>query len=183
MMRFTKMILGAVTVFSMLGASGVAMAVETCGSGAIVNQFVDDDVRINASCIIKDSVIMGDVKADLPGVGVGSDILIMDRNQVFGLIKVTGGSSIITGNLVVGADLKVKDAVSDSMVQGNRIKSGNIVISGGIAGPEGFVLIDNNTVSNGDIRCKGQYVLIHGTVDALATNNLVPRGKVTCFGQ
>lgn len=180
-MKFQKLLVNTLTGCLLVGASGVAMAVNTCGSGAIVNMFIDDNVRTNGSCIIKDSVIRGNVIVDLPANG----ILIMDRNQVFGRVRVTGGGWVITGNLVVAANLKVTDAVSDSMVQGNRIKgqNGNIIVSGSFAGAEGFVLIDNNTVSDGDIRCTDNYDPINGEVDALATNNLVPRGKITCFGQ
>ena len=63
-MKPQKLLLGAATAFMLVGASGAAMADNTC-LGGFLGGVIDDDVTITAanSCVIQEATVNGDITA------------------------------------------------------------------------------------------------------------------------
>ena len=185
-MKFQKLFVSAVIVCFLVGTSGAAMAVENCLSGVILGQFVDDNVKTNQDCVIKDSIITGRVTVDFkePGGAGRLGVLVMDGNIIRGRVKVVGGGSVIIRNIIVSSNLRVEDAEQNTVVQDNLIKGpGSIIVSDSIIEGADLVIIESNTVPEGNIRCKGNTDPSDGAVGAVAQRNIVPNGNITCYGQ
>jgi hypothetical protein len=205
-MKTQKLIVIVAIVCLLVGASGAAMAVEECASGFILNQTITDNIRPEGDCIIDNSIIEGNVRIEdnncvIKGSVIMGNVravfnddpklvLAMDNNVVFGRVIVEGGSAAIVTNVIIKERLNdpnnrlvIENPAKNTVLKDNLIKGGNIRVVTAFTGND-YVLIEGNTVSDGDIRCPGKNNDPFGApVDAFAINNLVPRGNITCFGQ
>jgi len=151
-------------------------------AGVIQGQLVVANVSVNKNCIIKDSVILGTItvlNGDNPAA-----TFILDESVVVGRIRIIGGAAVVTNNILSGDNnLVIDSADNDTVLQDNLLQGGgNIIVRGSLA-ESALVIIDSNTVTHGDIRCINNADPATGAVDAFARDNIVPRGKITCFGQ
>ena len=87
-MKFEKLLLSAATAFCLVGASGAAMADNTC-PGGYLSGVIEDDVAVGSgtSCVIQDASISGDIIAS------GAEDVIVISTKVAGAIKLDDGSS------------------------------------------------------------------------------------------
>ena len=169
-MKSKNMFVSAATACLLLGVSGAAMAVppirdSTCPAGVVLNEAVRN-LTVTGTCIVLGSVILGNVTVSNSD---GDDFVLRDT-VVNGLVKVTGGSLIITRTDVVGSNLEVKDT-TETVVNDTLVRAGNMRFE-----DNAYVLIRSNTVNDGDIQC------VNNAVE-LAIQNIVPNGVETCFGQ
>ena len=134
-MRFMKMILGVVTVFSLLGASGVAMA-EGCGDGVILGENYQGGLRVTDedSCTIIGSSFGGSLRT------LNVRNLVLVNNKVGGMIRVDGnaglGTATVIANTVFGGELLVKDYSTATVIENETLdkQTGNIrVVQNGTA--------------------------------------------------
>ena len=96
----------------------------------------------------------------------------------------TGGSAAIMKNIIAGGNnLIIDSADNDTALKDNLIQGGGNIVVGGSLAEGALVLIDSNTVPDGNIRCLNNADPTTGRIDAFARSNIVPRSKVTCFGQ
>ena len=182
-MRFGNLLLSALTSCVLVGASGAAMAAEDCNelNPQLQGDVVVGTVRVTADCVISSSIIYGNVVADLDA----NETLVLSNSIIVGRVKVVGGAAVVFGNTVAGGNNIVIDSVdadtsvTENLVQGSSRSKGNILVRN--LSETAAVLVSNNTVSDGDIRCAAGGQQTGG--DVFATGNLVPRGTVNCFGQ
>jgi hypothetical protein len=102
-MKNQKLLISVAIVCLLVGASGAAMALETCAEGILQGTeeeplVVEGDIIIDGrSCFINDVIVNGNVTA------TNSEDLTMIDNQVNGDVRVTGGrDAIVTLNTVKG---------------------------------------------------------------------------------
>ena len=157
----------------MLGVSGAAMAQDSnCPAGAVTG-LVDGDLTVRGDCVVQGAVITGDVRVN----NAVENSFVLRDTTVNGQVIVRGGSVIITRTVVVSSNLRVKDTI-DTVVENTLVAVGNMRFVGNQQ-----VLIYSNTVPVGDIRCKDNINPDDLLIGEYATQNIVPTGVVTCFGQ
>jgi len=158
----------------LVGASGAAMAQpnNTCPLGVILGEVVVGNLTVGGDCYVSGAIITGNVIVS----NARADVFVMYDVVVNGRVKVTGGSAVIYRSVVVGRNLVVEDTV-DTIVEYTLIEAGNMRFVGNEQ-----VLIHSNTVNDGNIRCVNN-VGLSGQLGEYATQNTVPNGVVTCFGQ
>ena len=177
-MKTQKLIVIAAIVCLLVGASGAAMAEKKedpnnkCPLGVVIGEVVIGDLTVGGDCLVSGAIIMGNVIVSNARTGV----FVMYDVVVNGRVKVTGGSAVIYRSVVVGRNLVVEDTV-DTIVEYTLVEAGNMRFVGNEQ-----VLIHNNTVNSGNIRCVNN-VGPSGQLGEYATQNRVPNGVITCFGQ
>ena len=184
-MKTQKLIVIAAIICLLVGTSAVAMAQDvdcTQQQGIIQGQTINGSVFVDGSeCVIVDSVIVGDVIARNLS---RNDYLAIAYTTVEGQIRVAGGSAQLVGVSMPAYDdapenrIVIRNADTDSAVLGTAIGKGNIVVrrAAGSIGNE-IVIIQDNQVLNGDIRCNEP-----ARSNTRSVNNLTPRGRVPCPG-
>jgi hypothetical protein len=162
----------------LVGVSGAAMAVDlgpildsTCPLGVILTEVVDNLTPVG-NCLVQGSIIMGDVTVN----NATDQVFVMRDTIVNGGVRVIGGSAVISKIVVVSSNLVVRDTTK-SVVQDSLVAVGNMRFVGNEQ-----VLIRTNVVPVGAIRCVNN-IGEEGQLGEFATQNLVPSGVVTCFGQ
>lgn len=184
-MKTQKLIVIAAIICLLVGASAVAMAQEdqedvVCEEQTIAGEVIYGNVTVTRDneCVIQDSIIFGNVIASDLG---RENFLSISRTFVKGKIKVTGGSAQINSVRMPAYEgaprnrIVINDAATDSSVSTSTIGQGNIVVRRAAvsAGTE-IVVIRENLVLNGDIRCRGD-----ASSNTVSVKNLVPRGQVS----
>ena len=184
-MKTQKLIVIAAIICLLVGTSAVAMAQDvdcTEKQGVIQGETIDGNVLVDGdSCNIVDSVILGDVIARNLS---RNDYLAIAYTTVEGQIRVAGGSVQLVGVSMPSYDgapenrIVIRNADTDSAVLGTAVGKGNIVVrrAAGAIGNE-IVVLQDNQVLNGDIRCNEP-----ARSNTRSVNNLTPRGRVTCPG-
>ena len=179
-MKTQKLIVIAAIVCLLLGASGAAMAKgpkNDCPQGVVLGEVqIGDLVVKNKDCLIQDAIVMGNVRVDnkgKPGV-----IFIMRDVVVNGEVTVKGASAVIAQTVVV-ENLSVEETVLETVVTETLILGpGDMVFK-----DNQQVLIYHNVVQDGDIQCVGNINPFTDPVGAVAVDNVVYNGNITCFGQ
>ena len=176
-MKNQKLLVIAAIVCLLVGASGAAMAGgeirdSFCPNGAVLNEIIGNLTVEEGGCLVSDSIIAGNVKVS----NGPDDVFVMRGVTIGGSLEVRGGSVVITGAVLSSANFKVVGAV-DTVVSDTLIESGNMIFR-----RNERLFIYRNVVNNGSIRCKNN-IDLNGQRQELATQNIVPSGVVTCFGQ
>jgi len=177
-MKFQKLLVIAAISCLLVGATGAAMAGpelptdSDCPLGIILNAAVNNLTVVNGDCLVRDSIIAGNVIVS----NGPDDVFVMREVVIGGSLEVRGGSVVITGAILSSANFKVVGAV-DTVVSDTLIESGNMIFR-----RNERLFIYRNVVNNGSIRCKNN-IDLNGQRQELATQNIVPSGVVTCFGQ
>jgi hypothetical protein len=183
-MKSQKLIVIAAIVCLLVGASGAAMAKgpkppppdEICASGVITREVVEGNLAIAGGCIIVDTVITGNVKV----TNYESNFVMRDV-VVQGKVKITGGKVVVQRTAIVGGHggqgLVIEDAV-EAVVDNTLVEDASMKFNNNIQ-----VLILNNIVSNGNIKCGPGDYGEGGNNQEYAQRNIVPNGTITCYGQ
>jgi len=201
-MKSQNLIVIAASICLLVGTSGTAQEATTCAvshqnpeDGLIQNEFVQGNVSVFGDCVIENSIILGDVLAEL-----GRDeSLVLHGSIVIGQVLVVGGSAAIDSNIFPGGHGTTSDGISitrpnrivingtdnQTAVSNNLLQGPGDILINGSPLESSMVLIYSNTVTYGNIRCVGAFS--HDAsgfdTDAIAYDNIVPQGKVTCVGR
>ena len=158
----------------LFGTSGTTMAEDnTCPGGAVDYQTVDGNLVVTGQdCFVQGATITGNVIVN--NLGFNNAVFVLKDTIVKGRVAVTGGQAVIEKSTIVTKNLRVVET-QDALVSHNLLLEGNMVFADNLA-----VLIFRNVVTFGDIRCIDDPTKRPRN---FATGNLVPFGKITCFGQ
>lgn len=178
------------------GISGAALGETICSDEAddqadgavpaIFNTQVTGDVIVTGSCVIIGSNITGEVL--VKNIEDPRAIFIMQHSVVSGRVKVSGGAATLDRNIIrsnKAQGILIERADGESILSGNLVQSSNTEPSGikiqSVVDTANVLLIEN-TVTNGNIRCEDAGASV-GRVNVLAIENLAPRGTISCLGQ
>jgi len=175
-MKTQKLLVIAAIVCLLVGTSGTAMAEDnTCPDEVVEYQTVEGNLLVTRQdCLVQGATIKGNVIVD--NLGNPNGIFVMKDTIVRGKVTVKGGEALIDKSTIVTLNLRVLETV-DALVTHTLLLRGNMVFR-----DNGAVLIYKNVVTFGNIRCVDNLDPIKRPRE-YATGNLVPFGKITCFGQ
>ena len=175
-MKTQKLKLIVPLICSFLVTPGAAMADDnTCFGGSVNYQTVEGNLVVTKqNCIVKYATIKGNVEVD--NRGLNNAIFVLKDTIVRGEVKVTGGQVLIDRSQIVLSDLNIVDTQA-ALITHNVLLKGSILLVDNKA-----ALIYTNVVTFGDIVCLDD-IDRSEQIREFATGNLVPFGKITCFGQ
>ena len=127
-MKTQKLKLIVPLICSLLGTSGAAMADDnTCPGGTVGYQTVEGNLVVTKQdCLVKYATIKGDVIVD--NLGGNNAIFVLKDTIVMGEVKVKGGQVLIDRSQIVTSNLSVVNTTS-ALVTHTLLLKGNMVLT------------------------------------------------------